>query len=981
MKDYQCSKYLYGIKRKIIREFYGIEESNDAEILDTAKKDFDVNSFPFNISDRDWSWDKQHGFKFVTPVDKGVIFNLKSHLAASLAKDVLENMQVSSTAIPFNKKKYLWHGEFDNKESCQQFEREFLSRMKSRYKNAPKNPLKIEGNSVYIKDVFDDARFIDSVTRYVTWLEGMYLGVDSSTNHRVKLFKDMIVESIGESTGVTIYGFMCASPLNRKEASVLIPIMQNCRGARLLTKEEARDINRAFNYTVLNDLYGRTQAELSTNGSSEVYGIDFSNPEISYCVITKIMESSVINKDHELAIDPELHFRASTPVQSPVRVPNGPSSSLTGLSSPIQEFPTQSQGGALKESPRRESEKFPVLLPVNQLDVPGTSRKFLPSTQLSFPTVNPGISGPSSSLQSVGAAQNVQASTNLWIQQQQSFSGPIRFPSRGPRFSVYARPPSVHSEDSGLGSSRPASTSSTVYSADSGFGSRPPSTLSNCENQKELTEKELIINKFLKNVKEIAAKMIDTKQIITKERIDKYIEGFVKLEKVDQTYQYCISFDEGYFKSKESRAKSIFDIFYDNYITVLDSALNRCGLKNSDSYEYKNDKLYIKDINVIKKIAENARMPDRESSPEWTQPRPKAGANKRNNVLPLSKEEELTKALLHRFNCSNYIAGEVCTNFILEDGKIVSLLDVDTTEYFKKVRAHIIENDCGTEGVARKVYDFGQFPFVFPPEPQRNEDGKIIIAHNIDYAIPNLKVHLIQDFRIQVEEDVAKKLEKMGVTEARERIKESVYLSEKRKNPGAWYIYFDDKPFQGGSELFKELKKIYIETFKSRWKECGLDDSLVSHENGVLYIENAIDINVVKKIGEYEKKEYEKLQESADYTPEERSLVCFPSEGIEGESPIILEKGQYLLDHDFGSDESMDCREPLPGFDRGNTGRKSQKRKSPSPSSEDEGGPKSKSSRSESSSSSSEEEAGSPCSNLSDSELCGQFSNTRISKR
>ncbi|GFV23094.1 hypothetical protein TNCV_2473731 [Trichonephila clavipes] len=120
-------------------------------------------------------------------------------------------------------------------------------------------------------------------------------------------------------------------------------------------------------------------------------------------------------------------------------------------------------------------------------------------------------------------------------------------------------------------------------------------------------------------------------------------------------------------------------------------------------------------------------MPDRESSPELTQLRAKAGANKRNklmnkNVLSPSEEEKLTKALLHMVNFYNYILGEVHTNFTLEDGKIVSLLDVDTTEYLEKVRSSIIKNNCGTEEVARKVYDLGQFPFVFPPNPQRNYD-------------------------------------------------------------------------------------------------------------------------------------------------------------------------------------------------------------------------------------------------------------------
>lgn len=109
-------------------------------------------------------------------------------------------------------------------------------------------------------------------------------------------------------------------------------------------------------------------------------------------------------------------------------------------------------------------------------------------------------------------------------------------------------------------------------------------------------------------------------------------------------------------------------------------------------------------------------------------------------------------------------------------------------------------------------------------------------------------VHLIQKFRIQVEEEAAKKLEKMGVTEACERIKESVYLAAKRRDSGVWYIFFDQKRFQRPD--FEKFKSIYVEAFKSRWKKCGLDDSLVDYKNDALYIKDAIDINFVKKIEE-----------------------------------------------------------------------------------------------------------------------------------
>ncbi|WP_264705963.1 hypothetical protein [Wolbachia endosymbiont (group A) of Ancistrocerus nigricornis] len=402
MDTYQCRRYLDSIKRKIIREFYGIEESNDAEILDTAKLIFDVNSFPFDINDRDWSWDKQHGFKFVTPVDKGVIFNLKSHLASSLKKDVLEGMPTCSIFTnAFDKEKYLWCGEFDNEELSQQFKSNFLSRMREKYKNVPKSPLKVEGNDVYIKDVFDDARFIDSVTRYKAWLTGMDLGVGNDVDHSVKSFKNMIIRSTYSVTKVMVDGFILAPPLNRRVVSILTPITQNGKGIKLLTKEEVRAINRAFNHAVLDDISGRTQAKLSVNGSSGIYGIDFSNPYISHCVITKIIKNSVINKDHELAIDPELRFRALS---------RSPSTELSDMK---WESSTRSQGG-VKDSPRQGSEREKETEPFRgvmgeeigqastssqQTDMPSSSYTyidkqdesmpegsyFLPSTLTSFP--------------------------------------------------------------------------------------------------------------------------------------------------------------------------------------------------------------------------------------------------------------------------------------------------------------------------------------------------------------------------------------------------------------------------------------------------------------------------------------------------------------------------------------------------------------------------------------------------------------------
>ncbi|UPA54903.1 hypothetical protein MWH06_06565 [Wolbachia pipientis] len=652
MDTYQCSEYLDSIKRKIIREFYGIEESNDAEILDTAKLIFDVNSFPFDISDRDWSWDKQHGLKFVTPVDKGVIFNLKSHLAFSLKKDVQEDMLTYITSQPFGKKKYLWRGEFDNKELRKQFESEFLFRMRERYENAPKNPLKIEGNSVYIKDVFDDARFIDSVTRYIAWLKGMGLQADSKVRDDVKAFKDLIMEILDPSTRVVTNAFLCAPPLNREEASILIPVILSNRGARFLTKKEACDINHKFNSAVLADISNKTQATFKVNGSSGIYGIDFSNPEISHCMITKIIESSVINAKHELAIDPEL---ALSPAQSPLNSPThaepsglrtppnprkrnrdsgigesppkpkdsgsssgGPSSYFTESLSPTQEFPTRDQNVVLKDSPRRESEKFPVLLPVNQLDVSGASREFLPRSHLSSSVTNPHSS------KCVGAVQNVQAGTSASFQLIGFWSSPT--PSAEPSLWQPSRPLSRKgaNESGSAWTSQPIGYwSSPAPSA--GLWSLPQSGPSSWKgaserrtSDKPLTEEEEKLSKALLywfNLNNYALDPPHTNFIVKNGKIASLIDDSVDVKEylqeiIDRTKEgYCVNKKEAY-DLNEFPFKFLSNCEKNQETTVVANISRGALLNLKELFSQEHEgKVEIKDIdiNIVKKAVKSKK--------------------------------------------------------------------------------------------------------------------------------------------------------------------------------------------------------------------------------------------------------------------------------------------------------------------------------------------------------------------------------------
>ncbi|WP_341823389.1 hypothetical protein [Wolbachia endosymbiont (group A) of Agelastica alni] len=71
MGRYQCSRYLDSIKRKIVGEFYGIEEGDtDEVVLNTANLIFNIESFPFNTSKGKWSQDEQGRIEFLAPVDR-----------------------------------------------------------------------------------------------------------------------------------------------------------------------------------------------------------------------------------------------------------------------------------------------------------------------------------------------------------------------------------------------------------------------------------------------------------------------------------------------------------------------------------------------------------------------------------------------------------------------------------------------------------------------------------------------------------------------------------------------------------------------------------------------------------------------------------------------------------------------------------------------------------------------------------------------
>jgi hypothetical protein len=94
-----------------------------------------------------------------------------------------------------------------------------------------------------------------------------------------------MIQFINRSIELMIVGCICASPLGKKVPPILIPIAVDDGKPRLLKDEEALRLNSVFSYAVFNNLNCEIQAKLSVEGSGGIYGINFSDPQISHCVM------------------------------------------------------------------------------------------------------------------------------------------------------------------------------------------------------------------------------------------------------------------------------------------------------------------------------------------------------------------------------------------------------------------------------------------------------------------------------------------------------------------------------------------------------------------------------------------------------------------------------------------------------------------------------------------------------------------------
>ncbi|CCE77164.1 MULTISPECIES: hypothetical protein [Wolbachia] len=315
----QCKDYLKNMKESIVGKFCGDNEDEDEKVfVEKAANDlFYTDSFPFNFNQGKWTTDSSK-HRFSVPIEKGVVCNLKYLLANELIRFTIESIiddhpkgpdYVNENVydVSFERKSYLYCKGFDDQELKDSFVKLFSSRMES-YENSPKRFkgfLEDKGHYVYLKKgVFDDLKFVQDIVKHRASLICRCFDAPKGEIGVSDMLKFAVVD-LFRKANISVVETERASYSDSDEDSVLIPIVSGNNDDRYLTKEEAEHVNNIFGMVILNNVEGHTSQESLLNSDSKgLYGIDFANPDIAYCVMDKIIESSVINEDYKLSIDP-----------------------------------------------------------------------------------------------------------------------------------------------------------------------------------------------------------------------------------------------------------------------------------------------------------------------------------------------------------------------------------------------------------------------------------------------------------------------------------------------------------------------------------------------------------------------------------------------------------------------------------------------------------------------------------------------------
>ncbi|WP_395462574.1 hypothetical protein [Wolbachia endosymbiont (group A) of Nomada rufipes] len=251
---------------------------------------------------------------------------------------------------------------------------------------------------LYIKNVSD--KVVRSVTEYVKGRVALDFRTPGSVESKVANCKNVLSELILKATGKFVDGydyddFTNKNKIKNGHSFALIPFIEENGQLKSLSSRDVRNINRVFNKEIphgfindnfISDIRGKTANPQFANCKEPVYA--FSNKQIAL-LLPKIMQSPIayneINGRFEFAVNLE-NFRSRHGLLSPEppRTPpnqrkkdtdsgydsnsppkpkdsgsssGGPSSGLTELSSPKQEFPKRSRDEGLESPPRQGSER------------------------------------------------------------------------------------------------------------------------------------------------------------------------------------------------------------------------------------------------------------------------------------------------------------------------------------------------------------------------------------------------------------------------------------------------------------------------------------------------------------------------------------------------------------------------------------------------------------------------------------------------
>uniref|UniRef100_A0AAU7YMD7 Uncharacterized protein n=1 Tax=Wolbachia endosymbiont of Oeneis ivallda TaxID=3171168 RepID=A0AAU7YMD7_9RICK len=375
MNKEQCMNYLNKLKGSIVNVFYNGDEDTQYNF---AKLSFDMNSFPFKCDKKFLEKDIKGKYKFSMPIDNKVVFNLKCLLANEFAANakralikeydeeyVVEHGGCEEIEVK-DKKTYLYAIDFDldDKKLQDHFKNSLLSEI-GKHTKCPKESLEIKDNEIYIKsNIFDEIEFINSIVRNTSMVEYRIFEVSNSDDLPSVDRKFSLVDLFCKAGTLvnTIMRVPCSDAIRPKfvtkgEKSILIP-GSNYGSDKLiiLKREEADHLNKIFGMDVLNNMEdyidddARSDLKLTGEG---IYAIDCADRDITYCVMNKVIESSVINKDHKLSIDP-----ARVPAMKPQTL--APSEEKVGTDGPSADsgFGGSPKNSAIGKSHTGNSSKF-----------------------------------------------------------------------------------------------------------------------------------------------------------------------------------------------------------------------------------------------------------------------------------------------------------------------------------------------------------------------------------------------------------------------------------------------------------------------------------------------------------------------------------------------------------------------------------------------------------------------------------------------